>query len=305
MNGLGSWFAALERRGESSEILAGRLAGPGATEWHRLSHVEFDGVGALGLLFSRRAGRRIALPTLPPDDPGGAVSCVAPWLELLTLGLDWPPRNRRYPRTPPEVVWWSAEELDALRVAAHARRVTVGSFLLWAVHRALLAETAAAGMPAPRHGAWMLAVNMRRNPRPPRFRGNRASFIVARPGGRSADQFHLDLSDRLARGEHWAQAANLSRIAAGGPHLLSHGMKFLSACPFGFLGLFSNLGVWEVPELAADHWCCVAPPTDQTPIAVAALTVNGRLSMSGRSYRLPRTLVRRILERCRQLIVRP
>ncbi len=302
MNGLGAWFAALEARGESSDFLVGRSVEPGAIEWHLLSHVDFDGVGGLGLLLSRFAETRIALPTLPSDDPGGFICALAPWLELLTLRSGWPPTDRRYSGAP-EVLWWSAGELEALREAAHARHATIGSLLLWATHRTLLTEARKAGIPAPRQGAWMLAVNMRRNPQPTRFRGNYASFIVGMPGGRSPEVLHLDLSDRLARGEHWAQAANLSRIAAVGPFFLSHSMSCISASSFGFLGLFSNLGVWEVRELAFDSWCVVAPPTDQTPLAVAVLTLNGRLSMSARSYRLPRAFLRRVLVGCRARIV--
>jgi hypothetical protein len=144
----------------------------------------------------------------------------------------------------------------------------------------------------------MFPVNLRRLSRPRCFRGNYASFVVEAPGGQSQACLHRRLGERLARGEHWLHAANLDCAATLGPRPLGWGFRLVAASPFRFLGLFSNLGRWHVPELEGDDWCVAAPPTLLTPLALAAVTVNGRLSMTGRSRHLPHSVVRDLLERC-------
>lgn len=300
MTALGTWFAAVGQRGDDNSILVGRGVAGAELQWYALSHARYDGIGALGTVLSRCAGARVALPTVPDDDPGAPQCELATGAELLGLRAGWPPRLRRR-RPLPVVAWWSEAELAALRAAARARDLTVGTLLLWTTHQALRVEAERDGMPLPPDGAWMFAVNLRRRAFPATMRGNHASFVVAAPGGRSGAALHADIYRRLGRGEHWANALHLARAAALGPSLLGVGLELLRGTPIGFLGLFSNLGAWDVPALPDDAWCISAPPTDQTPLTVALVCVNGRLSMCGRSQWLSRDFVARVLARTRDL----
>jgi hypothetical protein len=195
---------------------------------------------------------------------------------------------------------WTAEELDRLRAIAGRKRVSVGAVLLWTVHRVVMEEAARCRVPVPTQGGWMVTVNLRRNPHPRRFRGNHVSFVVGYPGRHSVRRLHADLRNRLARGDHWAHIANMTRFSSRA--FMDCALDGLSASPLRFVGLFSNLGVWDVKELATESWCAVPSPSVLTPFVVTALTMNGRLTMCGRSYLLPRVVVRRLLTRCREVI---
>jgi hypothetical protein len=298
MTALSNWFDALEARGEDVEILIGRSSDLQPAEWTGLSHVDYDGVGAIGLQLSRRAGKRVALPVRSSRDPGRPLCFVEPTLELMTRVSGWRPQ-RLIAATAPEVLYWSVEELAALREAARVEESSIGSCLFWGAHEALVEET---GSDRVDDGLWMLPINLRSNPLPLDYRGNYASFVAAAPGGGSIGELHDQLADRLARGEQWANARWLAKFAAH-PTKLDVGINMLDATATSFLGLFTNFGEWNVPELGSDRWCIAGPPTRMTPIIIAAVCVNGTLAMTARSVMFGSEALQRLLHGCRAAVL--
>lgn len=295
MNVLASWFEELEGRGEDVAIAVGR-ATTGETEWEMLSHVDFDGVGALAEVISRRIGKPIPVPVRSARDPGRALCGVGPALELAARSLGVRPIGGAL--TPPQVQWWSADELVALRSLAAASQSSIGMCLLWALHEALIEET---GRPDLDRGVWMTTLNLRRNPTPPHYQGNQAAFVMGDPALGSIEALHLDIKRRLAQGEHWASTAWLAKALQTGPGGVASGFAIADVARAGFLGQFSNMGDWVVPELEGERWCITAPATTLTPLSAAALCLNGTLGIAAKSVVFDPVTLRRILDRCRSI----
>lgn len=298
MTALSAWFAGLEARGDNVDILVGRARAPTAPfEWQIVSHADFDGLGALAEWFSHATGRPIDLPVRSPRDPGGTRSVIGPAVEIATRTLGWRPMPT-FPPAAPEVVWWTADELAALRARAAAEGCSIGTCLLWSIHEAIVEETATPDLD---EGAWMVTMNLRTNPRPLDYGGNYASFVLGCPGIGSMGELHDDITNRLARGEHWATAMLLDKLTWRSASKVAFGTRLLDTTSNAFIGVYGNFGEWTIPELAGERWCISGPPTALTPTVIALLCLNGTLSVSARSIAFPPDALQRVLQRAQAI----
>lgn len=278
-------FEELAALGERTDIRFGRVAGADVT-WADTPHARCDGLGALARLL-RADGHTVTLPTLTPSkrpgffrtlwavlrhDPGAERRPSVAWRRF---------EGGRTPAGPPSRPAWRLLPADAsgrIEAAAEARGVSSNSLLLAALDRAVAPRLVRELRPS----LWLVPVNMRGAVQAGRDTQNQSSFLpVTVPRDGPPEAVHGEVRRLLAAQVHWAAWA----VAMVLPRWVSRARytayvkKYHARSGHPWLGTFSNLGAWDVPD-ATDGWV-FAPPTARTvPLAAGAVTLRGRLGLA-------------------------
>jgi len=278
-------FEELAGLGERTDIRFGRITGE-AVDWVDTPHARCDGLGALARLL-RRDGHTVALPTLSPSrrpgflrtlwailrhDPGAERRPCVPWRRF---------EGAKAPAGPASRPAWrllQAEASARIEAAAEARGVSGNSLLLSALDRAAAPRL----VREPQPSLWLMPVNMRGAVKIERDTQNQSSFLpVAVPRDGEPEAVHGEVRRLLSAQVHWAAWA----VAVVLPRWVSRARysayvkKYHARPGHPWLGTFSNLGAWDVPD-GRDGWV-FAPPTARTvPLAAGAITLRGRLGLA-------------------------
>lgn len=280
-------FAAMRDCGEDISIVYGhinRVASRAQPEWAELPHDKFDGVGGLAHLLRERGCRADELPVLRGDSLTFSralrgLAAVSPALKVRTQQWrDFDP-NRKVTFRPvgQRVAWKLLTELQTRSIvaAAKAAGVTVNTLLLFHLDRAVAAQL----IPESANRLWMLPVNLRGGltRHPETFL--KMSFIP------------VDLQNRPSVGQLQAQITNLKdRYCHWGSWTALHLGKVIGAAGIrrelrsrdkknnGWTGIFSNLGVWNVP--GGGHWIFGPAVSRAQPVGVGCVTINGCMALT-------------------------
>jgi hypothetical protein len=291
------WFLALEARGEFIGMRFAHIP-PGATEpdWIYVRHYDYDGIGAIKMMFTERGGVVGELPLARhPSKP----SFKSPF-KLLKLNLQ---RGRRLhwkdlgtnkgksdpTRPAPSAAWHVFSEADTLRMRkfSNAAGVTVNSFLLQhltTIIRPYLEEGASAAVP------WIIPVNMRGRVTSTGELANQTSYlsVTVKPGDSIRD-IHQSTAAAMDREEHCTNwfAYGLSR------YLPQRVVQFLVAKNLATsqwnLGAFSNLGAWDsekkitAPDCIGD-WLVAPPVLPFSLVGAGCITFQNRMSLLMQAY---------------------
>ena len=244
--------------------------------WEWFSHVDYDGIRMVDHVV-RRHGNEVALPRLKirPDRRATWREHLKPMVRKSYLRKapaspwdrvkrDPPPSTER--RLPSKLVLLSDEETRTVGRLARAQQVSVNSFVLWSLAQASRGLVA---KPDDRQH-WTIPVNMRGGVGVDGDAANPLSFIRVPIWPRETPQdVHLRVFDLLETGMHWVMLGWLRFFAN------RRRMKFP---PVRSTGVFSNIGVYNVPNISR---LVVCPPTGPTePISAGLITWNGRISIA-------------------------
>ncbi|MGO8766290.1 MAG: hypothetical protein ACLQSR_14280 [Limisphaerales bacterium] len=285
------WFLAGESLGEFIGMRFARIP-PGKTEpdWIYVRHCDYDGIGAIGMMFEER-GAKVELPQARhPAKPSFRSFFKLVGMQLRPRKrLKWKnPGNSGKMASPPEpapaAAWHVFNEADTLRMrkASNAAGVTVNSFLLFhltATIRPYLEDAASAPIP------WMIPVNMRGRVISSGDRANQTSYlsITVLPSD-SVRDIHQSAQAAMDREDHCTNwyGYGLGRFI---PQPI---MKFLIANELATSqwnsGAFSNLGAWDSekkitsPECLGD-WLFCPPVLRFQSIGAGCITFQNRLSL--------------------------
>ncbi len=257
-------FEELAGLGEQTDIRVGRIAGE-AVDWVDTPHARCDGLGALARLL-RADGHTVTLPTLSParrpgflrtlwailrHDPGAERRPRVPWRRFEGAKAPAGPASRPAWRLLP------AEASARIEAAAQARGVSGNSLLLAALDRAVAPRL----VREPQPSLWLMPVNMRGAVKAERDTQNQSSFLpVAVPRDGEPEAVHGEVRRLLAAQVHWASWA----VAVVLPRWVSRARysayvkKYHARPGHPWLGAFSNLGAWDVPD-GKDGWSSPRP----------------------------------------------
>jgi hypothetical protein len=292
----GSLFSALEDDGERLDIRYGQLS-RGEVHWHVRSHTRYDGIGGF-IDVVRSLGGQVLSDVPELDDAYRGLPDPRVVHQLARLSRRPAARWRRMRGgggsqlvlhgRPPASAWAVLDSVQTQAVRAEARRsgATFGGYLLARLNASLATSLAfsssfsrfSRGEPA----LWVVPVNMRRGQRPDRHPlSNHLSFVPVRL---HADDGPGAVTRRiralLEAGAHQALAAAVRAYVAldGGASVGSLADRLGGRS----VGLFSNIGAWDIAGLAGDHpprWVFCPPVTRFLPMSAGVLTVNGAVGL--------------------------
>jgi hypothetical protein len=244
--------------------------------WEWFSHVDYDGMRMVDHV-ARRHGTEVLLPRLKirPDKRATWREHLKPMLRKSYLRKapaspwdrargDAAPSTERH--LPDKLLLLTDEESRRVADVARMQRVSVNSLVLWSLAEATRGY---AVKPNDRQH-WTVPVNMRGGTGIDWGAANPLSFIrVPIWPGDTPQIVHARLYDLLETGMHWVMLRWIRFFAN------RRRMKFP---PVRSTGVFSNIGVYTVPNISR---LVVCPPTGPTePIAASIITWNGRMSLA-------------------------
>jgi hypothetical protein len=285
------WYEAVEATGEFIGMRFARIP-PGKSEpdWIYVRHSDYDGVGAIKMIFAERGGITDLPKAKHPTKPSWR--SIFPLLKMQLQPrrkLKWknlgPTGKVENPPQPAPAAGWhvfTEEETTRIRKHSGALGVTVNSFLLerlTTVLRPFLENGDTAEIP------WMIPVNMRGRVISAHELANQTSYlsVVVKPTD-SEKEIHKNILAAMDRSDHCANwfAFDFGKSL---PQWLK---KFLIEKGFvpslSHLGAFSNLGVWDAekkitsPDCVGD-WLFCPPVLLFSLFGAGCVTFQNRLAL--------------------------
>ncbi len=296
-----SWFRAVAATGDDTMIRFAKVSERRAElEWIKVSHAEFDGIGGFADILR---GQGVEVEELPKNE---RIQEASWWPFLKSLPkhfasrrasqeiLKWKDLGRERRRLSDEALpdpvraWhvFSEEETESLKKRARALGVSLNAVLLkmldGAVRKDLQNEKAVI--------PWMVPVNLRGPLRRERDTQNHSSYLsikVTAEGG--SGEVQREINDKLSTGEHWANWKSYALGAVIPACLKRKIVRKGRATAEWNLGVFSNLGVWDLEDGVQDPerqggWLFVAPVLRFLPFSAGVVTFQGRLSMTVQAH---------------------
>lgn len=285
-------FGSLENDGECVEIQYGEVVGQADVRWHTRSHAHYDGVGGFAHVVQSLNGRIVGdLPELPS---ASRLPCSLDAISRLTALWSEPTAAwNRLPRTgAPQLVvhnrslaqaWtvFGGERFARLHAVRRTMGASIGGYLLSCLNAGLAPLMSHHEGPA----LWVVPVNMRGAVRKRRPLSNHLSFVpVPLHEGDSPRVATRLIRTRLADGSHWVLYGAASMAAATdcmAPSVSALAERFRGRS----VGIFSNLGAWQVSGLdEGTTWVFCPPVTRFLPLSAGAITVDGVLGLMLQAY---------------------
>lgn len=280
-------FDIMEEFGDDTDIAWTLIRDDGPpAQWFFSRHQEMDGLGCI-YLAQKHQGVRIEVPEYKGVVPTTWQRFVLAWRKFRS-------------KTPAPVQWrqWQPSAdgrvkkhsqllhgrlLDVTRskavvAAAKAHGITLNSWLLWALNRAVVQVLAL----DQGERAWGNTVNMRGYVPADKITDNQSSIVtVIFHDADSAEQLHGRLQALFNAGMQWGSWDFLNTICRFGPNLVRKQIRRYYSSNNSQMGTFSNLGAlsWEVTPDQAPYMYLTPPSTRTAPVGALAGTFNGRLAL--------------------------
>jgi len=284
---IADFFSAMHESGEDISIVYGQKAGApvhAEPSWFELPHDQFDGISGLASLLRRQGLRVDKLPVLRGDRLTLSRAVRGLFAVLPTLKVrqrQW--RNfdaRRKVRFLPvreRVAWhlFTEEQTAGIVKSAKAADVTVNTYLLFHLDAAVSAQLT----PPATGRRWMIPVNLRGAVTRPTPDAPCISFIGADIDcGSSLDQLQTQITRMRERACHWGSWIALHAGEVIGGKAMRRDLRSREEKNHGWTGIFSNLGVWEVP--GSSSWVFCPAIWRSHPVGAGCLTMNGRMAIT-------------------------
>jgi NRPS condensation-like uncharacterized protein len=285
------WYLAVEATGEFIGMRFARIP-PGKTEpdWIYVRHCDYDGIGAIKMMFAERGGH-VELPEAKhPARPSWR--SIFPLLKMQLQPrrkLKWknlgPTGMVENPPKPALAAAWhvfTEEKTAQIRRHSSASGATVNSFLLEQLTKILrpyLENGGTAEIP------WMIPVNMRGRVTSSGELANQTSYlsVTVKPADTVRD-IHQSTGAAMDRGDHCTNWFAFD-IGKSLPQWLKNFLidqKLVPSPPH--LGAFSNLGVWDAEKKITSPGCVgdwlVSPPVLRWSLfGAGCMTFQNRLTL--------------------------
>lgn len=284
---VGEVFSAMRDCGEDISIIYGEKTATAAgaePRWVELPHDRFDGIGGLATLLRERGYSVGPLPQLRDDRFSllralRGLLAVAPTLRLRRRKW-WQfdgDREVSFLAVRDRLAWWlfTEEETQRITSAAKAARVTVNTYLLYHLDSVIASQLTIPGS----RRRWMVPVNLRGAvTREVEASPHMAFFCVDLDRESTLTGIQAQISQLKQRGYHWGAwlSLNLGRLI--GREAMRRDIRARESKCHGWTGIFSNLGLWEVPGSAP--WIFGPAISRVHPVGAGCITLNGRMALS-------------------------
>jgi hypothetical protein len=281
-------FAALRDCGENISIVFGEERAPAAgskPRWFELPHDRYDGISGLAHLLADGG----TAPGRLPEWRGDRFTLFSGLRGFFAVLHALPVRRQQWKSAfhwtravaflPVEqrVAWrlFTQDETTRIVAAARAAGVTVNSYLLFHLDRAVSAELVAPG--AGRR--WMVPVNLRGAVLRPSVQTPHMSFFgVDLEGEVSPRAVQLRVDRLKQRRYHWGMWILLHLGRLLGKDGMRNDIRKRERQKHGVTGMFSNLGSWNVD--GAGSWLFCPAITRVYPVGAGCVTMNGRMALA-------------------------
>lgn len=281
-------FDIMEEFGEDTDVpLALIKSEQDPVRWFYFRHQEVDGVGAF-YLAQKRQGVQIEIPRYRGAVPKTWQRFILAWRKFRTqtpAPVQWrhwqPSADGKVKKHSQALLGQLLTEDQTRQAQARAKQlnVTMNSLLLWSLNAAV-----APVLTLPQaERAWGNTVNMRGQVAAEKITDNQSSIVtVVFSDEDSAVQLHGKIQALFNAGMQWGSWDFLSTVCRVGPNLVRKQIRRYYSNNNSQMGTFSNLGVWnwDVDSEQAPYMYFAPCCTRTAPIAAAAGTLNGRLSMT-------------------------
>lgn len=260
---------------------------------HSYSHCEYDGIGAFSSFLKSVGITPGSIPTC--REP----SCPPDWkryFQIVKILIQGTLRDRRdgtgwknyksesgiYPDSPDHFRhWFLLNPAETRRVHEKAREadVSTNSYLLNRIHNHFASSMIS---DAGKICRWMVAVNLRGPVALDRPEGNHSSSIgIYVHSDDPPQKTHRRVKKAFTSKDHWANWNFMTISRTIGKRKLVEGMKKNAEKGVRpYIGTFSNLGKWTLPDFQETGMLFSPPPGPNTPFSAGALEVNGSLGLA-------------------------
>jgi hypothetical protein len=280
-------FSAMRDCGENISIVYGRKSTESDRAepmWFELPHDQYDGMSGLATVLRRQGCRVEKLPALQGD------RCTF-WRALRGLRAALPtlrirPRqwkrfdgthNARLDPACERVAWdlFTERETRGMVLASKIAGVTVNTYLLFHLDAVVSAQL----VRPETNRLWMVPVNLRGAVRRSREAALQMAFFgVDLDRDVSPAGLQAQISTLKERAYHWGAWIALHAGALLGAEGLRRDVRRREQKNHGWTGIFSNLGVWNVP--GAGHWIFGPAISRVHPVGAGCITMNGRMALT-------------------------
>ena len=280
-------FCAMRDCGENISIVYGSK--PMASEqaepaWFELPHNQYDGMSGLADLLVRQGCRVEQLPVLRGDRftflrALRGLRAALPTLQIRrrqwkqfdgTCNAEFTPARER-------VAWNLFTEGETRRIVLEAHRagVTVNTYLLFHLDAVICARLT---LPEA-NSLWMVPVNLRGAVRRAREAAPHMAFFgVDLDSNVTLTGLQRQISGLKERAFHWGAWIALHAGVLLRAEGLRRDIRRREQKNHGWTGIFSNLGVWDVP--GAGHWIFGPAISRVHPVGAGCITMNGRMALT-------------------------
>jgi len=284
-------FTTMRDCGEDISIVYGYQEQPASPaesradpRWFEKPHNQFDGMSGLASLLRAEGLCVEKLPVLRGDrfTFARALRGFCAFLPALKI---WPRQWRQFDGTLPvrfrpvreRLAWHLFSEGQTRRIIAAAKLagVTVNTYLLFHLDAAVSAR-----LTQPSSGRrWMIPVNLRGAvTRQPENAPHMSFLAVDLNGDESPGKVQKQIDALKSRAYHWGAWVALHAGKVIGARGMRNDLMMREKKQHGWTGIFSNLGVWEVP--GGCHWIFCPAVWRAQPVGAGCLTMNGRMALS-------------------------
>jgi hypothetical protein len=280
-------FSAMRDCGENISIVYGQKPASSAQEepmWFELPHNRYDGISGLATLLRQQGCRVEQLPVLRGDRftwlrALRGLFAVLPALQIRQRQWRQFDGARKVGFLPvrERVAWELFTEDQTQRIAhcAKAAGVTVNTYLLFHLDALVCCHLALS-----RSGnRWMVPVNLRGAVKRADEAAPHMAFLgvdVDRNG--SLTELQARISRLKQRAYHWGAWIILHAGKLIGAEGMRRDVHNREQKNHGWTGIFSNLGVWEVP--GGGHWIFGPAISRVHPVGAGCITLNGRMALT-------------------------
>jgi hypothetical protein len=280
-------FSAMRDCGEDISIVYGHKSEAttqAEPRWFERPHDEFDGMSGLASLLRAQGFRVEKLPVLRNDYFSfwqGLRGFFAVLPALKIYRRQWRQFDGGRPVTfrsvSKRLAWRLLTEAQTLQVMAEAKSagVTVNTYLLFHLDAAVSSRLT---QPSSSR-RWMIPVNLRGCVTRHEENAPHMSFLaVDLHRGESARQIQAQIDSLRARACHWGAWIALHAGKLLGAQGMRRDVRMRERKQHGWTGIFSNLGVWNVP--GSGSWIFCPAVWRAQPVGAGCLTMNGRMALS-------------------------
>lgn len=288
---IGEWFPIIESLGEDIPCLFGKVNTSSQTvQWIEFSHQKHDGIGAFRQILNQSGQPPGEVPVLKGSSKPGAPRQLLNILRFLSQSkltrMPWRQYDASKLGKSSGIAWhvFSEQETQRLLEFAHAQKISLNSWLLWALDLSVKDVL----LKSDSSSIWLVPVNMRGEASKSNIESNHASYLgVSIPFGASAPEVHAEVQKRFQRGDHWGAwwGAQIGRYI-GRKGMVKIRQKWIDR-RHNWVGTLTNMGSWPMANSVKtgtlnpyEAWLIVAPVTRHYPVGAGVMTWNGKLGIA-------------------------
>lgn len=175
---------------------------------------------------------------------------------------------------------FSADELLLIKKNSSAAKASLNSFLLYSFHLSIQAHLSEEDF-----DDWMVPISLYKKITMQNDSGNKVTFFNLKiKKGQRPEDIDEDVKKIISSNRHWRMFLVVSLISLLPEKFLVKAIS-RNVKKFSRLGVFSNIGAWEVPEASADIWGFCPPTAHNQLVSCGVMTFNNILSFTYRTAR--------------------